>query len=223
MKPKFHFIALFPEIIQAWLSTSILGRALERGVFSFALYQLRDFALDKNRTVDDVAYGGGGGMVLKPEPLVAAVESIWKKYGHSKVVCFSAKGRRLDTGYLESAGSVSNLILVCGHYEGIDQRFIEGWVDEEISIGDYVISGGELAALVYVDAWVRRLAGALGRETAATAESFSLREGRLRLLEYPHYTRPREFQGRVVPDVLFSGDHAAIHRWRMQQSRPVNS
>jgi tRNA (guanine37-N1)-methyltransferase len=220
----FHFLTLFPETIRVWLTTSILGRALEAGLFRFDLYQLRDFAKDRHHTVDDVAYGGGGGMVLKIEPLVDAVEAIRAKYPNHTlpVICFSPAGDRLNQELIQQLGSCDgtrHFIFVCGHYEGIDQRFVDHWVDREISLGDFILTGGELPAVALADALIRQLDGALGDEGAARNESFSLVSDRgTRLLEYPHYTRPADFRGLRVPAILLSGNHPKVEAWRRKQS-----
>lgn len=221
--PHFSFITLFPDAIRVWLTTSILGRAHEKGLFTFDCVQLRDFSIDRHRSVDDTPYGGGGGMVLRLEPLVAAVESLKATSPSPSVVCFTPAGKPLNVEMLESLSQAEgprHFAFVCGHYEGIDQRFIEGWVDLEVSLGDFVLTGGELPAVAMADALIRRLAGTLSAESAVREESFSLREDatQSRLLEYPHYTRPAEFRGRRVPEILLSGDHARIESWRKQQA-----
>jgi len=216
VKPHFHFITLFPETIELWLTTSILGRARETGVFDFTTYQLRDFSVDKHRSVDDSAYGGGGGMVLRIEPLVAALEHIRAAIGDAPVqtIYFSPAGAKLSTDLLQAFQAPAHLILICGHYEGIDQRFLDHWVDREISLGDFVLTGGELPAVAFSDALIRLLGG-LSVETTQN-ESFSLKDSKTKkpLLEFPHYTRPAEFRGHKVPDVLLSGDHGKIAVWR---------
>ena len=222
-RPHFDFITLFPDAIEVWLRTSILGRALEKELFSFRLVQLRDFSTDRYRSVDDSPYGGGGGMVLRVEPLVAAVELLKQQAPHAEVVSFSPRGERLDTPLIDTLTGrpgPHHWILVCGHYEGLDQRFLDNWVDREVSLGDFVLTGGELPAVAFADALIRRVEGTLSDSSAHQAESFSIRDsdGR-RLLEYPHYTRPAEFRGHKVPDVLLSGDHARIAHWRLEQAR----
>lgn len=221
MKPHFHFVTLFPETIRVWLTTSILGRAHEAGLFDFTLYQLRDYSTDKHHSVDDAAYGGGGGMVLQVEPLVAAVEDIRSRLAGEPmlVVYFSPAGRRIDTGVLRDLGGHKHYVFVCGHYEGVDQRFIDHWVDVELSLGDFVITGGELPAVAFTDALIRRLEGSLGAPGAVDTESFSLTCGEGRpLLEYPHYTRPADFRGHRVPDVLLSGNHEKVAEWRRREA-----
>lgn len=223
MGPCFHFITLFPETVDVWLCSSILGRAREKGIFSYQLHQLREYSQNKHRSVDDVAYGGGGGMVLCVEPLALAVEAIREKLAPetTRVIYFSPAGKPLSQAVVSSslaAPMPQNFILICGHYEGVDQRFIDGWVDEEISLGDFVLTGGELPAVAFADALIRHLPEVLGYETAAEEESFSLRAGDTRLLEYPHYTRPAEFRGKTVPAELLSGNHQKIQAWRQQTS-----
>lgn len=225
--PHFSFITLFPDAIRVWLTTSILGRAHDRGLFTFETVSLRDFATDKHRSVDDTPYGGGGGMVLRLEPLVAAVELLKSRHADAQVVYFSPRGKRMDTEVLETLSTSdrpTNYILVCGHYEGVDQRFCDKWVDLEISLGDFVLTGGELPAAAFADALIRRLAGTLACESAHQEESFSLRDPKTgeRLLEYPHYTRPAEFRGLKVPDILLSGDHSRIAQWRRDRSTAPN-
>lgn len=215
----FHFVTLFPELITPWMTTSIIGKAYKRNLFDFKTYQLRDFSDNRHRTVDDQAYGGGGGMVLAVGPLVRAVDHIRSSIARpARVIYFSPQGNRLDVKFIEATGQNNqDWILICGHYEGVDRRFVDGWVDDEISIGDFVISGGELPAVAFADALIRQCNGTL-RENSCEQESFSLKSGRSSLLEYPQYTRPETFEGRRVPEILLSGDHAAIARWRHSQS-----
>lgn len=222
---NFHFVTLFPQLIAPWLTTSILGKALNRGLFSFKNYSLRDFSDNPHRSVDDYAYGGGGGMVLSVAPLAKAVEHIRSQNnGPFRVIYFSPQGLPLRTERVEGAanGTVCDWVLVCGHYEGVDRRFIDRWVDEEISLGDFVLSGGELPALAFADAVIRQCEGTL-RIDGAAEESFSLNDHGVRLLEYPHYTRPEEISGMRVPEILLSGDHLAIAEWRLQRSRELTA
>jgi len=227
-KIHFHFITLFPETIRIWLTSSILGRAHEAGLFDFDLYQLRDFSQDKHRAVDDLAYGGGGGMVLRVEPLVAAVESILERTQRDKslIIYFSPAGQPLNQPLIDNLTpspnhAIRHLILVCGHYEGVDQRFIDHWTDLQVSLGDFVLSGGELPAVALADSLIRQLEGTLAHENASKKESFSLSDptNQAPLLEYPHYTRPAEFRGHRVPDILLSGHHEKVSSWRLEQSR----
>jgi tRNA (guanine37-N1)-methyltransferase len=217
---KIQVITLFPEEFVPLVNLGVTGRAIREGVVDLQMLNPRDFAQDRHRSVDDRPYGGGPGMVMAVEPLrstirhareVAGQES---KEGHqSRVSLLSPQGKCLDQGAIESLAGRSNLILVCGRYEGVDERLIESEIDEEWSIGDYVLSGGELAAAVMIDAVVRLLPGVLGDELSAAQDSFS--EG---LLDCPHYTRPEAVDGMEVPAVLLSGDHQAIARWRRKQS-----
>ncbi|MCB0403467.1 MAG: tRNA (guanosine(37)-N1)-methyltransferase TrmD [Bdellovibrionales bacterium] len=223
--PTFHFITLFPETISVWFSTSIPGKAAKNGIFSVRTVQLRDFGKGAHRQVDDTAYGGGGGMVLTVEPLVKATEHALSDLDRkrTRVIAFTPGGKTLDRALLDRlhAESPEHFVLICGHYEGIDQRFLDGWVDEEISLGDFVVTGGELPAVAFVDAYVRQLPGTLRDREAFESESFQLVDPRTEepLLEYPQYTRPAQYRGRNVPAVLLGGNHSAIHEWRLEQSR----
>ncbi|MEZ4751382.1 MAG: tRNA (guanosine(37)-N1)-methyltransferase TrmD [Bdellovibrionota bacterium] len=223
--PSFHFITLFPETISVWFSTSIPGKAARNGVFSVHTVQLRDFGKGPHRQVDDTAYGGGSGMVLAVEPLVKATAHVLSGLDRkrTRVLAFTPGGKTLNKKLLDNfhAESPEHFVLICGHYEGIDQRFLEGWVDAEVSLGDFVLTGGEIPAIAFVDAYVRGLPGTLRDAEAFETESFHLcdPESGERLLEYPQYTRPAEFEGRKVPEVLLSGNHGAIEAWRLEQSR----
>lgn len=210
---KFQILTLFPEFFETPLSTSILGRAQDKGLVDYAMVDIRDFAHDKHRTTDDLPYGGGAGMVMKPEPLVEALEYAREQDAGAPRVLLSPQGEPLTQSLADELAAEPGLILTCGRYEGIDERVRQGWIDREISIGDYVLSGGEPGALVLVDAVTRLLPGVLGNEESIREESFA--QGRL---EYPQYTRPREFRGRQVPEVLLSGNHQKIAQWRQQQS-----
>ncbi len=206
-------ITIFPEVFPGPLGASMIGRAIERGLLDVHLHDLRDWTHDKHRTVDDYSFGGGPGMVMKPEPIFEAVEAV---QGQSEepafVVFFSPAGRRFDQSVAEDLSSKPRLLFVCGRYEGIDERTL-ALADLELSIGDYVLTGGELPALVVIDAAARLLPGVLGKEQSAADESFS--EG---LLEYPQYTRPQVYRGMEIPEVLASGDHGRIAAWRREQS-----
>ena len=205
-------LTLFPNMFVGPFGESITKRAIDQQVVSIAIHNLRDYAWDKHKIVDDSPYGGGSGMVLKPEPLFAAVEAI---IGGAKipVILLTPQGRLLCQEVVEELARHDRMLLICGHYEGVDERVRQHLVSDEISIGDYVLSGGELAAMVMVDAVVRRLPGVLGSEESAAEDSHS--DG---LLEYPQYTRPQVYRGWEVPEVLLSGNHAQIARWRREQS-----
>lgn len=213
MTRRFDILTLFPEALRPFLQASLLGKAAEKGLVEFVLHQLRDWAHDKHRRVDDVLYGGGDGMVMKPEPLAAAIESIRKDYKKGRVIYLSPQGRRLDQALVRELSGYEEILLVCGRYEGVDERILEGWIDEEVSLGDFVLCGGELPALALVEAVTRLQPGVVGKEASIEKESFA--DG---LLEYPHYTRPPEFQGRQVPEILLNGNHAEIDSWRRRQA-----
>lgn len=206
-------LTLFPAMFPGPVGQSLAGRALETGVWSLNTINIREFAQDRHRTVDDTPFGGGAGMVLRPDIVDAAVASV---ADDRPVVCLTPRGRRFTQGDAQRFASGSGVILLCGRYEGIDQRVIEARAMDEISIGDYVLSGGELAALVLLDSIVRLLPGVMGAAESAVDESFSAG-----LLEYPHYTRPAEWQGRRVPDVLLSGHHGAVAAWRLAESNKI--
>lgn len=205
---RFHILTLFPELFASVLSTTMLRKGQERGALVFALHNIRDHAIGKHRVTDDAPYGGGEGMIMKPEPVVAALESLGTAAQQPWRILLSPQGRLLTQERARELAALPEIALVCGRYEGVDER-IRAFVDEELSIGDFVLSGGEVPALVVVDAVSRLVPGVLGSECSATVESFSDA-----LLEYPQYTRPPEFRGLGVPAVLLSGDHQAIARWR---------
>jgi tRNA (guanine37-N1)-methyltransferase len=206
-------LTLFPRMVAAPLEESILGKAREKGLLRVQVTDIREFAEGKHRVTDDVPYGGGAGMVMKPEPLVAAIEAAKARDPQARVVLMSPQGRRFDQQKAQDFATLGKLILVCGRYEGVDERVLPS-VDEELSIGDFVLTGGELAALAVVDAVARLVPGVLGNADSAGSESFT-GEG---LLEGPQYTRPPEFRGMKVPEVLLSGDHARIAAWRRDQA-----
>jgi tRNA (guanine37-N1)-methyltransferase len=208
---KIDIVTLFPGMVDSPLRESIVGRARERGLVDITIHNLRDFALGRHQVTDEPPFGGGGGMILKPEPLTAAIEAV--RGTDARVILLDPAGRRFTQGVACQLAQLSHLVLVCGRYEGVDERVREHVVDEELSIGDYVLSGGEVAALVVTEAVTRLLPGALGDEGAANRDSFA--RG---LLEHPHYTRPEVFRGWQVPRVLLSGDHAMIARWRRLMS-----
>jgi len=208
---KIDILTLFPDICRAPLGESIMKRAQENGIVDLRIHNLRDWTTDKHHIVDDAPFGGGQGMVMKPEPIFAAVEGLRNKA--SRVVLMSPAGHRFDQRTATQLSREPHLIIICGHYEGVDHRVIEHLVDLEISIGDYVLTNGAIAAVVLVDAIVRLLPGALGHEQSAVDDSFN--HG---LLEAPQYTRPAEFRGWKVPQVLVSGNHAEIAKWRKEQA-----
>jgi tRNA (guanine37-N1)-methyltransferase len=210
-------ITIFPNLFGPFLEEAFVGVARRRGMLEVRVHNLRDWTTDRHRTVDDAPYGGGPGMVLKPEPLVASIEALAGPKGkgrQTRVMLFSPQGRKLDQGRVAALAQEPRLVLVCGRYEGVDQRVIDIAVDEEVSIGDYVLSGGELPAMTLIEAMTRLLPGVLGNPESTRTESFE--DG---LLEGPHYTRPATFRGRSVPEVLRSGDHAAVARWRIEGAR----
>ena len=207
-------VSIFPELIAAIAEAGVLGRAVARGILSIQAFNPRDHAADRHRTVDDRPYGGGPGMVMMVQPLLAAIETARAQApSPPRVICLSPQGRRLDQAGAQRLAGEPSLLLLAGRYEGIDERVMELAVDEELSIGDYVLSGGELAAMVLVDALCRLLPGALGSSESAAAESHL--DG---LLDCPHYTRPERVAGREAPAVLLSGDHRAVQRWRRGQA-----
>lgn len=210
---RIDIVTIFPEMCVAPLSGSILGKARERGLFRLEIHDLRQWSADKHRRVDDTPFGGGQGMVMKCEPFFAAVEAL--RGPDTRVVLMTPQGRRLDQRIVESYATQSHLLILCGHYEGVDHRVIEALVDDEISLGDYILTNGAIAATVFTDAVVRLLPGVLGNELSAAEESFSASTG---LLEAPCYTRPAEFRGMTVPEVLLSGHHAKIAEWRRAES-----
>lgn len=207
---RIDILTIFPGIFESPLRESLLGKAIASGLLDVRVHDIRDHATDKHRRVDDEAYGGGPGMVMKPEPIFAAVEALGP--GPKRVILLSPAGRRLDQALVRELAAEPWLVLICGRYEGVDERVVEGLPAEEISIGDYVLSGGELPALVVLEAVSRLVPGVVGREESLERESFGA-EG---LLDHPHYTRPAEFRGMRVPEVLLSGHHAEIERWRRQ-------
>ncbi|MGH8328215.1 MAG: tRNA (guanosine(37)-N1)-methyltransferase TrmD [Steroidobacteraceae bacterium] len=211
---KIEVVTLFPEMISGAPSHGIVGRALERGLLTVGTEDPRAHTSDVHRTVDDRPYGGGPGMVLKPQPMLAAIRAAQARLPEgSPRVCLSAQGEPLSQALARELSGLAGLLLVAGRYEGLDERVMELGIDREVSVGDYVLSGGELPALTVIDAVTRLLPGALGDERSSEADSFS--NG---LLDWPHYTRPEMFEGRAVPAVLLSGNHADIGRWRLQQA-----
>ncbi len=210
---RIDVLTIFPGILESPLRESLLGKAIEKGVLDVRVHDIRDHATDKHRQVDDESYGGGPGMVMKPEPIFAAVEALGPD--PKRVLLLSPAGRRLDQALVRELAAEPWLVLVAGRYEGVDERVVEGLGTEEISIGDYVLSGGEVPALVVLEAVTRLVPGVIGRDESHERDSF----GHDGLLDHPHYTRPPEFRRMAVPEVLLSGDHAAIERWRREAAR----
>lgn len=209
---RLDVITLFPELITVPMGTSIMGRAQEKGAITVGVHDLREHGLGKHKQVDDTPYGGGQGMLLRPEPLFAALDRVHTE--RSRVILMSPAGKRFDQAAAHRLAGEEHLIFLSGHYEGMDQRVVDHWVDEELSLGDYVLTNGAIAAVVVMDAIVRLLPGVLGDDLSAVEESF----GSAGLLEAPHYTKPAEYQGLRVPDILLSGNHAKIAEWRHQQA-----
>lgn len=207
-----QILTLFPEMFNGPFQSSILKRAQEQGLVEFRIRNYREYATDKHRTVDDVPYGGGDGMVLKPEPIISCLKAVQEGTRPAKVVLLTPQGELFQQSIAKELAAEEHLILICGHYEGFDER-IRKWAHREISIGDYILTGGELAAMVICDAVVRLIPGVLGSATSAEFDSFS--GG---LLEYPQYTRPFEYEGMTVPEILLSGHHAKIEDWRRKQA-----
>ncbi len=210
---RFDVFTLFPEVFEPYLQTSILQRALQRGLVEVKVHNIRDATTDRHHVTDDEPYGGGGGMVMKPEPIFAAVEGVLGSPPGCPVILLTPQGRVFTQGVAQEFAQHPHLALLCGRYEGVDERVREHLVTDQVSIGDYVLSGGELPALVVIDAVARLIPGVLGDPDGAWDDSHA--SG---LLEYPHYTRPPEFRGWQVPEVLLSGDHGRIARWRREQA-----
>ncbi|MDO7905859.1 tRNA (guanosine(37)-N1)-methyltransferase TrmD [Paenibacillus sp. JX-17] len=212
---KVDVLTLFPEMFEGVFGTSILGKAREKGIVALQAVNFRNYAGNKHGQVDDTPYGGGGGMVLKPDPIFAAVEDLLENDTavRPRVILMCPQGETFTQKKAEELSREEHLIFICGHYEGYDERIRQHLVTDELSIGDYVLTGGELPAMVAIDSVVRLLPGVLGNETSAVTDSFSTG-----LLEYPHYTRPADFRGHQVPDVLLSGHHSNIEAWRRQES-----
>ena len=219
MALRFDVITIFPGLFEAFLRESLVGAAIRAQLLEVRVHDLREWTSDRRRSVDDTPYGGGPGMVMRPEPLVAAIEALAGAKGperSARVVLLSPSGRRLDQQRLNGLSRERQVVLVCGRYEGVDQRAIELAIDEELSLGDYVLSGGEVPAMALIEGALRLVPGALGNPESAQSESFQ--QG---LLEGPHYTRPPVFEGRAVPEVLRSGDHGAVARWRADRAREL--
>ncbi|MFH1012174.1 MAG: tRNA (guanosine(37)-N1)-methyltransferase TrmD [Candidatus Peregrinibacteria bacterium] len=215
----FHVLTLFPDMFKGFLNESILKKAQGRGVVQVQIHDIRDFSKDKHRKVDDTPYGGGAGMVFTPQPLFDCIEHVKKLAPKAPVIYLSPKGEKLTQARAETlVKKHDEAILLCGHYEGVDQRVIDALVDGELSIGDYVLSGGEVPAMVLIDVLSRLVPGVLGNEESSGEETFSKKLGRKK--EYPHYTKPAVFRGMTVPEVLQSGHHADIKKWRRDHLHP---
>lgn len=210
---QIDILTLFPKMFEGVLGTSIIGRAREKGILDINVINIRDFANNKHKQADDYPYGGGPGMVMSPQPLFDAFYHVLEESPAARVIYFSPQGKTLKQNMAEEYANMTHLVLLCGHYEGIDQRVIDRFVDEELSIGDYVLTGGELPSMVFIDCISRLIPGVLGSSLSAEDESFS--KG---LLEYPHYTRPQVYEGLSVPEVLLSGHHKEIDKWRKKES-----
>jgi len=211
---RFDIITLFPELISGYFQDSLIKKAQDKGVLSIELHQLRDFATDKHKQVDDSPYGGGAGMLLKPDVLGACVENVVSKLPKKPLIVYlSPQGEKLNNTMAKELAQEENIVLVCGRYEGVDHRFIELFVDKEISIGDYVLGGGELAAAVVIDVVSRFVPGVVGKEESVLNDSLENS-----MLKYPQYTRPRTYKELEVPEVLLSGNHSEIEKWRKEQS-----
>ncbi len=209
----FHVLTIFPDFFRTAFEQGVVGKARAAGLIEIQVHDLRDWTRDRHRTVDDRPFGGGEGMLMKAGPIFEAVESIWpRRLAGQKVVLLSAQGGKFDQEKARAFSKLDELFLICGRYEGVDERVAEHLADEELSIGDYVLSGGELPAAIVIDATARLIAGVLGNENSAVAESFG-EEG---LLDCPQYTRPAEFRGWAVPEVLIGGNHEEIRRWRQR-------
>lgn len=215
---KIRIITAFPQFFISPLNSSMFHKAQEKHLLCFEVHDLRDFSEDRHRTIDDKPYGGGPGMVFKPGPLYHAIKKIKSLSSNSRFIYFCPKGRKFNTDIARNYSSLWDMTLICGHYEGIDQRIVDNLIDDEISIGDYILTGGEIASLVFIDAVMRFIPGVLGNHGSLLFESFENS-----LLDCPHYTRPYNFMGSVVPDVLLSGNHKDIDLWRLEQSRKITS
>ena len=223
---KIDIVTLFPKMFESPFAESIIKRAIKNGIIDLKIHNLRDFAIDKYGSVDDKPFGGDVGMLIRPEPVYEALKQISdvrsQMSDNKRIILMSARGKRFDQAKAEELAKLDNLILIAGHYEGFDQRITDFMVDEEISIGDYVLTGGELPAMVITDTVARLVPGVLGKDESNKIESFSQRliEGKMvRTIEYPQYTRPQEFMGHKVPEVLVSGDPKKIKEWQMEQTR----
>ncbi len=209
----FEILTIFPGMFLSPLEESIVGKARQRGLISVRVHNIRDYAVDKHQMTDDRPFGGGEGMVMKPEPIVAALREIGGEGPPPRVILLTPQGRLFNQGIALELSRRARLVLICGRYEGVDERVAEHFTDDQLSVGDYILTGGELAAMIVIDAVTRLLPGALGNEGSALADSFSET-----VLEYPQYTRPQSFEGMTVPDILLCGNHELIRRWRRGQA-----
>ena len=215
----FYILTIFPEMFESVFAHSIVGRAIQNNLISIQLINIRDYAENKHRNTDDYPYGGGAGMLMMVQPIASAIKAIRKSFPDAEtapVVYLSPKGSTYCQETVKNIAKLNSIILLCGHYEGVDQRVIDGYVDMELSIGDYILTGGEVAAMAVVESVSRLIPGVLGSSESAMDESFSDHN-----LEYPQYTRPRVFEGMAVPEVLLNGNHAEIEKWRHEQSRLI--
>lgn len=211
---NFHVLTLFPDMVMDGLNTSIIGRAVKKGALSIEAIDIRDYSTSKHGTVDDYPYGGGAGMVMQAEPIYLAYQALEEKIGHKpRVLYMSPQGKTFSQSMAKELAQEEDLVFLCGHYEGVDERVLEMIVTDEVSIGDYVLTGGELPAMVMIDSISRLVPGVLNNDDSAVFESFHSN-----LLEYPQYTRPQVFMGRSVPDILLCGDHAKVEQWRYEES-----
>ncbi len=216
---KIELLTIFPEIFDSFLNTSIIGRAREAGLLDIHATNIRDYATNKHKNTDDYPFGGGAGMLMMAQPIADAMRAVTQPPFNGKRIFLGPRGKRLDQRLAERLSQEQHLVILCGHYEGIDQRVLDKYIDMEISIGDYILTGGETAAMVLIDSVSRLVPGVLGSEESAGDESFS----QAGLLEYPQYTRPRVFEGMEVPSVLLNGDHKKISQWRREQSLLVTA
>jgi tRNA (guanine37-N1)-methyltransferase len=216
MRPKITILTLFPEMFPGPLEYSLIGKALQNNLWQLEVRDIRDFAEDKHQTVDDTCFGGGPGMILKPDIVDKALQAVMEK-GKARLIHLTPRGKVFSQAFAREMAQTSlPLVILCGRYEGIDQRVLDAWEAEDVSLGDFVLTGGELAAMTMLDAVLRLIPGVIGDETSLEEESFS--KG---LLEYPHYTRPRVWEGHEVPEVLLSGHHQQIAKWRLRESETI--
>lgn len=215
---KFSILTIFPEIFNGFLQTSLIGKAVARNKLQFRIVNIRDYAAPPHYQVDDLPYGGGAGMVLKPEPIARAIEACKEAAPRAKTILLSASGELFNQQAAHSLSREEEIIFICPRYEGVDQRIVEKYVDQEISIGNYVLMGGEVAAMAVIEAVTRLIPEIIGNEASLEEESFNISDERGLLIEAPHYTRPAEFQGMKVPEVLTGGDHKKINAWRRQKA-----